>query len=146
MTIKTKKPNGEVRVIEDGPLKGKPAGETPKARKKASWTITEKGILSVVHPKGFNGQFDMTALFPDWSGMSEAQKHIAQYGVKQILSDSQAGEKNPTFAGLEETWNDILAGKIGHRTGVASLKKQLSAAAEADPELKALLAKAGINL
>jgi len=158
MTVKNRKANGEVRRIEDGPLAGKPAAEAAadkvkadiaeatKARKKASWTITEAGVLGVVHPKGFSGQFDMTALYPDWATLTQAQRHVMQYGAKQLLSDSLAGETKPTWEMLEETWNDILAGKVGHRTGVTSLKKQLAAAAEASPELKELLAKAGINL
>ena len=122
----------------------KEAPVVTKERKKASWSISDEGLLSVVHPKGMNGSWDMKEIYPTWANLTKPMQHVCQYGAKQLLSDSIAGVKEPKVEMLNEKWKEILEGKV--RTGVTSLKNKLKVAAQADEELARLLAKAGITL
>ena len=88
---------------------------TKEANKKASWKL----IGNVAEYHGVEGgvaYYDLTAIFPEYASLTEAQQKIIQYGVKQKMADSIAGiGKGATdamkIAEMTDTYDRLVAGQ-----------------------------------
>jgi hypothetical protein len=98
--------------------------------------------------------FDLTKLYPTFAEMSDVQKQIIVYGVKQKLADvgaSDIADPDGKVTSAKKKWEELLAGKwSGERvnaTHAAENKKTLSAIKEASKvvSLQGLLMKQALS-
>ena len=104
---------------------------TPQAGKvRLSWTLfDEKAIIRFNKEETMS--FDLAKLFPDFMKLTEVQKTIVFYGVKQKLSDciARPGDMSLTIREkkdeMEKVFNRLAEGKWNSQgEGKASVKKR----------------------
>ena len=76
--------------------------------------------------------FDLIEIFPEFVTLTDVQKYIVAYGVKQRLSDKGANEVANIEGKVQSAktiWADLIAGKIhGERSNASGVKVQLAQA------------------
>lgn len=81
--------------------------------------------------------FDIRKVFPQFPYMTDVQKHLTVYGIKQTLADAGSAEKDAKGKAdkAREKWNLYLSGKIrAKKAGAVSKAKQLDALLNMSPE------------
>jgi len=83
----------------------------------------------------FLARFDLRKIFPSFTELTQAQRFIAQYGVKQKLSDVTAKEELVTIKqkidAMKEAWGDLLSGKMFEKKASTRTAFDLGAAVRA---------------
>jgi hypothetical protein len=76
--------------------------------------------------------FDLIEIFPEFNTLTDVQKYVVQYGVKQRLSDKGANDIaniEGKVASAKTIWADLVAGKLQHeRSNASTAKVQLAQA------------------
>lgn len=76
--------------------------------------------------------FNLTEIFPDFNTLTDVQKYVVQYGVKQRLSDKGANDIaniEGKVTSAKTIWADLVAGKLQHeRSNASGVKVQLATA------------------
>ena len=83
--------------------------------KKASWKLLGN-IAQYLGIEKVEADYDLSKIFDDYASLTEAQKMVVYYGVKQKLADSIAGiGKGATdsmkVAEMTETYDRLVAGQ-----------------------------------
>ncbi len=86
--------------------------------RKVRWS-EEAGILLLTNVKNSNDYFscDLRDLFPTYDSMTESQKYVVEFGVKQSLSDDYAAVEDASLkiATAQNGWNELLSGEKSPR-------------------------------
>ena len=86
--------------------------------RKVRWS-EEAGVLLLTNVKNSNDYFscDLRNLFPTYDSMTESQKYIIEFGVKQSLSDDYASveEAELKVRTAEVGWKELLSGEKAPR-------------------------------
>lgn len=118
------------------------------------WELDGTTLICNFINSGKSAKYDVKLLFPDFEKQTEVQQYITAYGIKQNLADDVAGvnEENAVISGMNIRFDQLVAGDYKSKKGGAlGFKKKLEKGmkelgAEEQASLKALLAKAGINI
>jgi hypothetical protein len=113
------------------------------AKRLIHWSL-EGSVLSISKaledPKAtaiIEASFEITKLFPTYDSLTDCQKYLIVYGIKQRLADTgadQIADAGGKIANAKAIWADLLIGKVkGERanaTGAADNKKFKAAITE----------------
>ena len=122
------------------------------AQERIKWTYIE-GIVNIGLGNEILDTYDLKVIFPSIETMSEVQRGLVIYGLKQNLSDKIAGMKDYTMKEKVKTmtsrYNDLVKGvwKTAAKEKI-SVKKEaakLMAAGGLSPVELALLEKLGLK-
>ncbi|MCC7570610.1 hypothetical protein KO465_04640 [Candidatus Micrarchaeota archaeon] len=124
------------------------------AKRLLKWSV-DKTVLTMCEAENEKtvATFDLARIFPDFNDMSEVQKHITVYGVKQILADAGASLKSvgDKKVAAEEKWSLLKEGKISaprsNATGATENKRIINGIKERSKvvSLEGLMAKKLLN-
>lgn len=94
--------------------------------------------------------FDLSTLFPNFLELTKPQKHVIQYGVKQLCSDKTAKKEDEALTederivAMKQKFEDVLAGKSTERKATVT-KKIDTAWDSASTEERAMMVKLGLH-
>ena len=110
------------------------------AKRLVKWTLAGAvlRISDAEDEKAFR-EFRLKSLFPEWDEMTEPQRYIVVYGVKQALADAGASDESASdkvFAAFAR-WENILAGEFRSQPSAGTkLEKAVSALRGAQEKLE----------
>jgi hypothetical protein len=90
------------------------------AKRLVKWSLdvnTLKMAKALEDPKAtaeILAEFDLVLLYPTFADMTDVQKQVVVYGVKQKLMDtgsSDVGDARSKVQSAKDSWDDLLAGK-----------------------------------
>lgn len=90
---------------------------------------------------------DVSQVFPGFKDLPEVAKHLAVHAVNAKVGDSAADPKEPAFAAMNKTWEQLLSGEWSARGEGGAGGTRITVLAEAIAQVKNLdVAEVAIRL